>query len=211
MTKEDITDPEYRRVERVDKLLEHLLADYSSYHNHKENMAHAILLVQLAVFGAVASTSPWPPAWVSDVTVSFTISKNWLASLAVFAVWALSHFLLRWQLQRRRWAALRYAGTLRTVRDWALSPPDQSDLEPWKAGRKVRLRAWRTILDYLLPPIGTLENIGSDVSDEGFPKGLVTRITEQNRTGAVRAEWVLTMGSYLILAGLAIRTFLSNS
>jgi len=95
------------RVERVTKLLELLIAQMVSYHNHKETMAHAALLVALAVSATVMSTSSWPPSWVPALSNS---SKE-VTVLGVTVIWLVIHVYMRWQLRNRRVAAQCVAST----------------------------------------------------------------------------------------------------
>ncbi|MFC1544388.1 hypothetical protein ACFL4Y_03945, partial [Gemmatimonadota bacterium] len=51
------------------ELLKVRLAQQHSYHDHKETMAHAALLVGLVLLSAILSTKDWPPQWVPDVVI----------------------------------------------------------------------------------------------------------------------------------------------
>ena len=59
----------------------------SDYHNHKENMANAGILVQISLFGAVVTESIWPPNWVAH---NFSTPEVW-TFLAYFMLWGLVH------------------------------------------------------------------------------------------------------------------------
>ena len=53
---------EYERNHMTDFLVQRV-SRIESYHDHKEKMAHAALLVNLGLVYAVSTTS-WPPPWV---------------------------------------------------------------------------------------------------------------------------------------------------
>ena len=69
----------------------------SDYHNHKENMANAGILVQISLFGAVVTESIWPPNWVAH---NFSTPEAW-TFLAYFMLWGLVHIHIRWQLKNK--------------------------------------------------------------------------------------------------------------
>ena len=77
------------RVDRSEKLVEHLIAEMEIYHSHKETMAHAGFLVMLALFGGILSTNVWPPGWVAGL--SLYLSPRWMTFLGFFFLWGLLH------------------------------------------------------------------------------------------------------------------------
>jgi hypothetical protein len=87
-----------KRISRAEKLLEHLISENESYHNHKEIMAHAGLLVMLALCGGIISVKEWPPTWVPQLH----LSSEWVTFLLFFLLWLLLHIYIRWQLRHRR-------------------------------------------------------------------------------------------------------------
>lgn len=194
------TDP---RIERHTKLLELLLAQSETYHNHKETMAHAGVLLQIALIAGMVSVEHWPPPWVPDVHVSARV----IIAVAFVALWLLIHVFVRWQLRNKRSAALTNAAFLRTLRKWATTPPTDDDLKAYQVKNSQKLRV-RTLLDeYFIPlPSATLHY---DVDKAGYPSGMVQEWIDQEGnlgTGAVRAEWLLWIGSILILAIGLFRT-----
>ena len=203
-----------RRQERVDMLAEHLLTHHMTYHDHKEKIAHAVLLVQVAIFGAVASVTNWPPALVSSAIKVTDANKIWITFVVLFIVWVFSHGLLRWQLFNRRRAALQYAGVLSAVTDWALSSPDDAELRPsGKLNKGSRFdRISYLIVNFLIPfqaspSTGDSIEVRPEVPDEGNPTGIVNRIRNQKGNPAWQSEWVLTIASYIVLIGLGLRSW----
>lgn len=194
------TDP---RIERHTKLLELLLAQSETYHNHKETMAHAGVLLQIALVAGMVSVDPWPPSWVPEVHISARV----LIAVAFVALWLLIHVFVRWQLRNRRSAALTNAACLRTLRKWATTPPTDDDLKPYqvKSSQKPSVRIFLDE-DFIPPPSVTLHY---DVDKEDYPSGMVQEWINQEGnlgTGAVRAEWLLLIGSILILGIGLFRT-----
>ena len=52
------------QIKRLTDLLVIRMSQMHSYHDHKETMAHAAMLVTLALVGALLSATSWPPTWV---------------------------------------------------------------------------------------------------------------------------------------------------
>lgn len=89
--------PEDQSIEFVKMLREH----YASYHNHKETMAHAGLVVQIALCAAVLSMEPWPPDWIPGLK----ISPKYVVLVGYFILWLLIYIFTCWQLEKRSEAA----------------------------------------------------------------------------------------------------------
>src|SRR5437870_118734 len=81
---------------------------YATYHGHKESMAFTGLTLFTGAAGAALMAEEWPPAaWGNH---------GWAwAFLAATALWLSVLAYLRFQLRRRRWAALRVAGCERVL------------------------------------------------------------------------------------------------
>jgi hypothetical protein len=203
------------RVKRGEKLVEHLLSECDSYHNHKETMAHAALLVMMALSGGVLSLHPFPPLWVPPLDIY--IPSRWIAFLGFFLLWALIHVYIRWQLRNRRWAAVVYAGAFRAIGQWVQKDPAEEDLATYRATPRVPQGIGRCIaaklsnvLDMLVIPFpraGLPENI----TPEDYPAWVGKAVHEQDKkgTGAIWSEWLITGGSFLLLVIVFVRTFYS--
>jgi small-conductance mechanosensitive channel len=167
-----------------------------SYHDHKETMAHAAILVTLALAAGVLSATPWPPQWVPTLR----ISSKAVAFVAVVALWLLIHIYMRWQLRKRRVAAVYYAAILKVLRTWATNPPSAKELTPW-GEPPPRVGKFDVFLDLMFWP-------GSDLtSDEeitGYPTQLV-KILRETKTGATTGEVIVTAGSLLIGVLIIVR------
>ena len=110
-------------ADRAMAFVKGLLDRYASYHNHKESMAYTGLTLFTGAGGAALVSDNWPPvAWGAH-------ADTW-ALLAITALWFGVLAYLRFQLRRRRWAALRVAGCDRLLAKWVVSSPSDADLAP---------------------------------------------------------------------------------
>src|SRR5437016_1923610 len=87
----------------------------AAYRDNKETMAFAGLAV---FFGAVATalaSRDWPPA--------FAQGRPWLIIGAFSSLWVFVAVYLRYQLRKRRWAAIRVAGCDWLLAEWLPDSP----------------------------------------------------------------------------------------
>ena len=192
---DNIQDKE--QVDRVTKLLELRLDHMQGYHDHKETMAHAALLVALAVAGFVLTSAEWPPKWVPPVY----IPAKWVALLGLTVVWLIIHWYLRWQLRNRRVAAQLDACLMNILRKWAMTQPSKDEIDPETQG--IQPPSLITdLLDFFYP----LEKAAvPDEGLKGYPKAVVTEFAK-TQTGALKAERVVTLANLLLFALAAART-----
>jgi hypothetical protein len=85
----------------------------AGYRDSKETMAFAGLAVFLGAVATALSSHDWPPAFAPPwlIIVSFTI------------LWLFVDLYLRYQLKRRRWAALRVSGCDWLLAEWLPDSP----------------------------------------------------------------------------------------
>jgi hypothetical protein len=187
------------RIKRVTAFLELRMSQMHSYHDHKETMAHAALLVALAYVGAILSTDPWPPSWVPAVSVS----QGVVAMSGTIAVWLFIHVYMRWQLRNRRVAAQYVACLLQLLRSWANTPPSDDDLKPCEekqaAGSKVN-----TWIDLFVP--WEAARVLSDEGMGGYPTAMA-RAYRETATGALWAEKLVSYGSIVLGLILLAKTW----
>ena len=198
-----IDDNKYYNLEKYANLL---LSNTSSYHMHKETMAHAAFLVEVALFGAIMSMSQWPPSWVPTIS----LSSKYVGMIGFLVIWGAIHVFIRWQLRNRRWAALRYGGIIRAIRTWITKLPEDDDYLPYVGEKTKGKHKLCRLADMIIT--WPQADIISDVELDGEPTGIVKCIKEQEKvgTGAVKAEIILTYGSILILLSVMFRTYLGN-
>lgn len=187
------------RIERVTHFLELRMSQMHSYHDHKETMAHAAILVALAYVGAIISSTTWPPDWITTVCVS----RDVVAELGALAVWFFIHVYMRWQLRCRRVAALYVACLLTILRQWANSPPCSDDLTPYE-GDAPKVPRIHTLVDFIVP--WKFAHVQSDEGMLGYPQCMVKEY-HKTSTGAMFAENLVTYGSLVLGLLILVRTW----
>lgn len=198
--------------ERAARYTEFLYAYWSqkdSYHHHKEKMAHAAFLVEVALCAALLGLTQWPPDWIATSAIPY-----WAANLGLAVSWFVIHVFIRWQLRLRRNAALHVAATVRVLRDWAYELPCDialdssvdsslviSGMEKWK-GRLID-----SVDRFVFPLKGA--RVSDDVGLSGLPAVLVKEFDEQYKIGygALEAEAWLTGASMLVFIFMLARAF----
>ncbi len=188
-----------KKAERAESLLEELLPYYRSYHNHKESMAYAGITLYAGAALASLFSAKWPPAWGGQ--------SKCLATVAVLALWLVVLVFLRFQLHRRRWAALRSAGAERLLADWIQVPPSEEDLAYRQAESKRDPKGW--FLDWFIPQEGSVLAVG--VEHQVYPKCFVDAWLRQEERGtdAILHERLIVVSGWLItilaLAGVWLK------
>lgn len=184
--------------------LETFVSASSSYHNHKENMSYVVFAFETGIFGYVLTTSSWPPNWILNLDVT-------KADLGVFLVfiWLLTHLFLRWQLRKRRVAAIESDAATICLRNMTTKTLTDYDL---KSGNEVDIGAvnqcvFDTILDFLIP--WNRAKVVSDVGLREAPRCPVKAFEEQytKGTGAIIGEWFVSAGSLILLLVLVLFSF----
>jgi len=82
-----------------EKLAESLLSFKGRYHNHKETMAHAGVLLQVGLFSAIMK------GWLPGLKGSVEIPTRIMAGIVFVLIWLLIYTYIRWQLFNRELAA----------------------------------------------------------------------------------------------------------
>lgn len=97
MSKEKNNPQTNEKIDFVKLCREH----YADYHNHKENMSHAGLLVQIALVAGLLNLDCWLPNWVPTIIVD----KKYVAFGFYLILWAIIFSFTVWQLRNRQKAA----------------------------------------------------------------------------------------------------------
>lgn len=185
----------FERIGRVTNVLSSRLERLNSYHDHKENMAHASLLVNLAFVGALAGTkcADWPPQWSS----SLSLYPRLAGAVGALLIWFCIHIYMRWQLRNRRVAAKLASVLTQTLMAWAQKPPSKDDLQPPPPCLGPK-KSWACcLLDLIFPCPGT--NPEFDDGLRNYPTSVVKMYENpRTKTGAILAEWIVTVGSFLL-------------
>lgn len=181
-----------------------LLQQYERYHNHKETMAHTGLALQFAFVAAILNMELWPPEWVFQYKF---INPYYLSGFMFFSIWFLFHIFMRWQLRKKRYAALFYAALMRTLLSWSKDQPKGKDLKPYNSNNLSSSSRLLVIMDCLITCYSA--SIKSDVGIKGFPTSFVVKYKEQidDGTGSIKGEWILWVASVFMLILGVFRIF----
>jgi hypothetical protein len=190
-------------VGRATAFVFHLRDQYRSYHDHKESMAYAGAALYVAAFGTALVSKDWPPFWgpASKQLAVVTVTVAWLAML----------FYQKWQLRRRRWAALRVAATERLLASWISRSPTEEDLTPWAPQLPEKSCPSTTILDYLWPLREAVSAV--DRTEAVYPSALVRSLIMQEArrsTEALNHERLVIIVGWALYIALIVRTILSS-
>ena len=189
--------------ERATTFVRDLMKRYGAYHNHKETMGYAGITLYIAAFGTALVAKEWPPAWgpASKAVTILGITGAWLVVLT----------FVKWQLLRRRWAAIRIAGTERLLAKWVREQPSVQDLSTWTKQAKQSPPVWMRIVDYIWPLHKAV--VAVDVTQEVYPRALVEAWRDQaaeRGTAALIHERLVLITGWVLYVALAIRTVITK-
>ena len=185
-------------MKRATEFIYHLSDRYRSYHDHKESMAYAGAALYIAAFVSAFVAKDWPPKW-GAATTPLTVGAITIAWLAMLNY-------LRFQLRRRRWAALRVAGIEKLIAKWVSEPPTADDLLTWVPDANARVCLFDKLIDYVWPLQGTVQIV--DRTEAVYPRALVRSwliATEQGTEALIHERIVILIVSLLFVA-LMVRT-----
>ncbi|MHC4440198.1 MAG: hypothetical protein ACYS3S_22835, partial [Planctomycetota bacterium] len=201
MAKSSNTQNHDKLLTQVKELMLLRLSQMHSYHDHKETMAHAGLLVGLVLLGSVLGASSWPPSWVPDIQ----IPARFVAMFGVCLLWLLIHIYVRWQLRNRRVAALYTDSLLMLLRKWTYKKPSQDQLKQYQ--NEDDLKSFNTIfpersrlfdfIDKFVFPVKSAF-LPSEEGMKDYPAEFVA-IMIKTRNGATAHEFWLSLGSITML------------
>ena len=194
-----------RDLAEKEKILLEVLAEwcdrFRSYHDHKESMAYAGITLFAGAGLASLFSSRWPPDWGEHTKA--------LAIAAVLALWIVFLVFLRFQLRRRRWAALRVAGCERLQARLIQGTPSEQDLAPWAATAVPKTSLLTRFTDWFWPRQATVKAV--DLREGVYPRILVQEWLEQEARGteAIDHERLITVTGWLITFLSVVRVTLS--
>ena len=165
-------------------ITEHLARELNlsaGYHNHKESMAHAGLVVELALLAALVAGKP---------------TVDTLGYFAIAAVWLIIHLFLRWQLRLRRLGDLERSSLSNVLGRWALHPPESDDLMIAQA--LPAPATFDKLLDSIIPWWKGTPAAG--VTIKAYPQAVADQLEDYARLrGASYGEWMVSLASVTIL------------
>jgi hypothetical protein len=148
----------------------------------------------------------WPPCWPG-------LCSAWVRLVPITLAWALVLTYLRWQLLRRRWAAVQIAGLEQVLARWMRAPPERLDLLrdtqslPPPSGAPELVRR---ILSFFWPCQGPRLgwDVEADVCENAYPAALQEEWQGQRKagTGAIEHERLVFLTGVLFYAALVLRT-----
>lgn len=181
---------------RAVQFAECLLNDNESYHNHKETMAHACVVLEIVIFGWIMSKDGW------SIATSMNPIIFWFT---IIAIWILLHVYIRWELRFRRWAAKQDAGIRRMLCEWTRTNPKKDKFEAYQD--KPKKPHWlQSLIDCFIPHF-----CGShphDLAAKGYPIPLVEAIEEasKEKDNSLRlGEWLPTGLSLILIIIIILR------
>jgi hypothetical protein len=178
-------DQERRRAE-LQIYLDALWSDYSSYHNHKENMAHLALAAQVGLACVVVSWEKWPSC-PND-------SRWWICLIGVFVLWLALFLYARWEMRLRRYAAtmneaiLRLRGRFVDEQFIVTGSSDKNDPPKEKCSEICRALVW--------PPTFKRQ---FHYTGRGYPTDLLNELkvikkkADKNLDALELGSWILSM------------------
>ena len=181
--------------QRATEFVRELLSRYSSYHDAKESMAFTGFTLFAGAMTASLVSDSWPPWWGYH-------STRW-ALLALSITWLGFLLYLRFQLRRRRFAALRVAGCEHVLARWILSPPGieeltpkDRDLPPLRLSRAEWLWDWVCPLRRSTPVLKKLQAGEQPI----YPADLVAEwvAIEEKGTDALLHERLITLAGWML-------------
>jgi hypothetical protein len=163
------------------KFAECLIVKNSSYHNHKETMAHACVVLEIAIFGWVMSKDVW--------AIATETSLIWFLIVAT-GIWLPIHWYMRWELRFRRFATKQDAGLCRVMARWIIANPTMNELEPYMEKEQDSFSKW-TLIDFFLPCFRA--SLPTERGSFGYPTIMVEDL---KNTGSDKDRW-LYFGEWL--------------
>jgi hypothetical protein len=195
-----MTDPllSPRQAKKAEQFLRDLLPQMNSYHDHKENLAHAAMAVLAGLVGSILVMDDWPPVWLD---YSYFCPKA-IAAIVFFILWLLIHVYMRWQLRQRRSAAIMYNAAIHRLSEWVGRKPTPDDFKPYNPAPSKR--SW-FYLDHLwVVPKGIL------IADNAkyYPDWLMFLFQqERDKMQGIPAEKILTSASIFLGVLVLVRTW----
>jgi hypothetical protein len=173
----------------------------AAYRDGKETMAFAGLAIFLGAAATALTSRDWPP--------TFAQHRPWLVVAAFSILWIFVAVYLRYQLRRRRWAAIRVAGCDWLLAEWlpnsphALTSEEKSPAKPAKPGPIILL------VDIIWPLKGTVTAV--DPKRRVYPEEIERSwiLAGKRGTDALLHERLIHIAGWVGYAAVLTRTLLA--
>ncbi|MEX0288531.1 MAG: hypothetical protein AB3N14_05430, partial [Flavobacteriaceae bacterium] len=192
---------EFKKMKKEDKilsLLENMISQLDSYHNHKENNAHIGLAIQISLFSGIMTLGE---------KLAITDSNLILVVISLVGIWSLLHFFIRNQLRLKRAAAIFYSGYLNAFLEFVNQDFNKLSLAPKKIQRLPK-NGFLLFLDYIIPvnraPLNT--SIEKNINPKFIRDQLQVKY-DLAQVNSNRNEWVFAIASILMFVVMIVRTF----
>lgn len=203
MSKETTDDNFSGRVQRAEKLVEHLITWMGSYYVHSGTMMYFGVVTMLALFGGVMAKCP--QQWVP-------LTYPWRLGVSLFVLlilWGLLHIYIRSQLRNMRTAAIMQNAAIRALNEWVAQEPRDNDLIRNSSAEKNQY-GWLWILDHLIPIFWcSWAPLHYDIKRMRCPEWLAEAIRQEEQDWK-RINWgecLESFGSFIIFCIMVARAW----
>jgi hypothetical protein len=170
------------------QLARDLLLFETTFRNHKETMAHAVLALQMMIFFA----------WIMREDIQAVSGK---IECYLFGLFFLLYLYIRWELRKRRFSGIRIAAIVKALGEWGTNDHDE---EESKSEETKYLNGWKLLdlifplplfyIKWLFPPNYMMNSILPDSAAKKYPAPLAKAIQDSAKEKAL--SWYI--GEYLV-------------
>lgn len=162
-----------KRIECASAFVFDMLNRAATYHQHKESAVYAGITLFAGVAGAGTISGTWPPDW-GRYSVPLALG-------AVTLLWLVVLMFLRFQLTRRRWAALRVAACERLLAAWIQDQPSDEALAYSPSTSRPPPSLCDTVANWAWGCKAAVRAV--DTAQSTYPSALVNELLDQERRG----------------------------
>lgn len=186
--------PEQQTREYVQAVHDRLAA----YRDNKETMAFAGLAIFLGAVATALTSRDWPP--------DFAQGRQWLIIATFSLLWIFVAVYLRYQLRRRRWAAIRVAGC-----DWLLAEllpesPRALANEPENPERPPKPHWFALCVDLIWPLKNSVTPVNAELRVYPHQIERAYILAGQRGTEALIHERIIHFAGWIGYAAVIVRT-----
>jgi hypothetical protein len=189
-----------QQIEHARAFVFDMLDRTATYHQHKESAAYAGITLFAGIAGAAATSSSWPPHWAHHTQI--------LAVSLATLLWIAVLVFLRFQLTRRRWAALRVAACERLLADWVQKEPSDKELATSTSNARPPIDCCSCVANSLWGSKKAVRAVNTEESV--YPRALVDKLLAQEERGtdALKHERLILLSGWALYIVLVAATLL---
>lgn len=197
----DARDNLEEKTKQVTELMKLLMQDKSRYHDHKESMAHAAMLLSVGMSGWLLVN--WP-LWVKESSAPSPFVARFVVIGLLFAI----HVWMRWQFRNRRAAASLQTAYTDVLWKWAQTPPNDEKLKPAPRAPDSCIDCFLRVLDHVIViPCRRTAVPARKVLSKNCPKA-VAKAYRPEKTGALFGEQLVSYGNLVLIILVLMRMLL---